>query len=462
MQIGLNINAQKVGNKAALLTYLSMSQPAAVLVMDGVQLARDIQNLLPDTIVIHRWWPDGALHVWEDPKYNPRQWVRDRVAELNDNRIYIHTTNEPGASIALNDWHEEAMDEAAKLNARMVVLNFSVGTPGPDEWHEVRGVIDRANARRDLFIIGLHEYFCGVPTSGFIGGMPRFIQPESWPNKEQALNMTMWHCGRFKFLVDYCRKEEIPVPRLGLTEHGADDLADMHEWTKTLPLTAPWQNIRGFRSLENYWRLEYPQWSRDRAFFEMLRYLDMVVYQDSPIEFQLIFTWSHAPDWAQFNVSTATNLLKLLVDYSKASSPVSPPDKPSPPLPGSDDKGVPVLVASAKPNVPIRFRQLPAPEAPRVGLILDEVEATMYSKTPRVPMDLGGVTYMMQKFKINGVIGWAAIDLLVVREPGEDLTVPVPNEKLNNLRDRVYSVRDRLNKMVAQVDSLIDYVDNLP
>ena len=73
-RIGYNIHAQRVTERNKLMKHLATIQPAAVLVMDGVQLAREIKAMLPSTTVISRIYPDEDIQNHTTPE----QWLDQR------------------------------------------------------------------------------------------------------------------------------------------------------------------------------------------------------------------------------------------------------------------------------------------------------------------------------------------------------------------------------------------------
>jgi hypothetical protein len=353
-RISYNIHAQALQDHDRLINHLQKIKPAAVLVMDGVGLAREIKSLLPDTLIISRIYPDDDIHN----RTSPEQWMDKRGPET-EGGIYAYTTNEAGFDSKLIDWHIRLMELAVQRRVPLVIGNMSVGTPAPQDWAAGRRLLELLDQHRDLFILGLHEYACGVITSGFLGGYPdnagvapdsgqsgrNLIAPDTWPSADEAASITMFHCGRFKFLVNYCQSIGIKPPRIILTEHGFDDVSDIKPWTDRLAMTAPYVTIRGWKSVQDQWRAWFsPQgWSPERAMFEQLAYADRTIYQHSPVEAQLLFCWGHTSDmWDQFDVSDTDEFQALLEAYAQE-APVAPP-KPTSQIGGQPSTFAPVGV----------------------------------------------------------------------------------------------------------------------
>ncbi len=343
-KISYNIHAQYVPDVGRLKQHLVAIQPTAVVVMDGLGLAREIRALLPNCIVIHRNYGitngDDDVHL----KVTPARWMELRAKEA-EGSVWLYTTNEPAFDQKTIQWTVELMELAVKQNVRLVVGNWGVGNPGPDDWPAAKRMLELLDQHRDLFILGLHEYACGIITSGLYGGYPNNagVQPgtfggknliprETWP--DDVSKITMWHCGRFNFLVKACAEMSIQPPRIILTEHGMDDVSDIKGWANTLLRTPGYDSIRGWKSLRTQWQMWMPQWSVDRAYFEQLKWADEVIYKDSVVEGQCTFSWGHSSDlWEQFDVSEANDFQTALEAYAKEADVTQPPViEPPPPI----------------------------------------------------------------------------------------------------------------------------------
>lgn len=335
-RLSYNIHAQVVPDRNRLLKHLEKVKPAAVLVMDGLGLCKEIKAMLPETTVISRIFPDEDIQNRDTPE----NWFEHRAPHA-EGGIYQYTSNEAGFSPHLIEWHERLLEMAIKHRVPLVIGNMSVGTPAPEDWPAGKHLLQLLDQHRDLFIMGLHEYACGVITSGFLGGHPdnagvaphlvgqgrSLIQADQWPRREEAASMTMFHCGRFKFLINYCQSVGIKPPRIILTEHGFDDVSDIKSWSGALKMTPPYTSIRGWKSAQDQWRDWYQAqgWSPQRALFEQLAYADRNLYQGSPVEAQLLFCWGHSSDmWDQFDLANADEFQALLEDYAQQAHVTTP------------------------------------------------------------------------------------------------------------------------------------------
>lgn len=405
-RISFNIHAQFVSDHDKLINHLSKIKPAAVLVMDGVGLAREIKANLPDTLVISRIYPDEDVQN----RKSPTDWLKERAGQA-EGGIFQYTSNEAGFSPNLIKWHIDLIKLAIKSRTPLVIGNMSVGTPESKDWAAGRELLELLDQHRDLFILGLHEYACGVITSGFLGGFPdnagvepipdnagkgkNLIPVVNWPTPFDAAQMTMFHCGRFKSLVQYCKSIGLKPPRIILTEHGFDDVSDIKAWSNTLTMTPPFTTIRGWQSAINQWRKWYEPlgWSPQRAMFEQLTYADRTIYKNSPVEAQLLYCWAgKSPyQWDQFNLSNADEFLGLLEAYAQSTVPTQPPIPVPDPIPPPPPKPpAPIPVPPTPPTPP----PVPSPsqkEADFDELVALGAEAQLLRKTIQWRLDANDV-----------------------------------------------------------------------
>jgi hypothetical protein len=322
-RIGLNIHGANISDKPRLIAYLQATQPRWTLVMDSLDVAREIKVALPACNVIFRAWPDDELVK----QVTPEQWVTDTIARLQGADLWAYGGNEMGFSDDVLTWTARVIEQASMRGLKVVVGNFSSGTPNADDFRRpaARWVLDLLDKHRETTVLGLHQYACGVITSGFIGGEPGFIQPETWPRN--VADVTMWHCGRDRQLFEACDRMAIRAPRVVLTEHGFDDMSDIKFWSERLIKTPPYMTVRGWKTLWNQWRAWWPRWTPEKAYFEQLKYANEVIYKDTPVEAQLIFCWGASSSrWESFDMSEAREMQELLKVYAaESTAPVEPP-----------------------------------------------------------------------------------------------------------------------------------------
>jgi hypothetical protein len=326
---GYNINGANFPHQGELEKHFEAINPRWLLVMDNDDLARDYGRRFQNTNIAIRNW---ALTQGDENAYSmtPAAWLEARLVELGITlgNLYLHTGNEAGIAAK---WHIDLMKLIVQRNLKMVKLvicNVAVGTPSDiNEWKrpEMREFFQLLDEHRDQFVLGLHEYFCGIAPSGFIGGFPdgswtdgrtnlhpNYEDRRNWP--EDASNIgTLWHCGRFKVVNDAARSFGYQPPRIVITEHGADALADMALWVKKFPISDGYGQHRAWKSLGALWAKLLPGRSHQQAYFENVQYLKTAVYDHFPnIEGWLLFTLSGNFQWNEFDMSEADEFHKLL------------------------------------------------------------------------------------------------------------------------------------------------------
>lgn len=465
-RISINIHGQNVPDFGQLEQFLRATRPAWVLVMDNLGLCRAIKFALPETNVIYRaWGADGDDN--DHKQYTPGQWVAQKLREIGDADVWCYTTNEPEFSDEVLRWHTEVMRLAAGAGLKLVVGNWGVGNPTDvdHDWGRAETMLRLLDIHRETMVLGLHEYACGVITSGFIGGNPAergLIMPDTWPGDVAQVG-ALWHCGRFKFLERYCRNAGIKPPRVVITEHGFDDVSDIKDWTNTLQKTPTFGNsdgnIRGWKTLENQWNAWFGGrgWSPQRAYFEQLKYADQQVYRGSMVEGQLIFSWGHSSDiWAQFDVSSAIELQDWLTQYAAGQPEPAEPELPvpTPTLPvfpvDFEARAIPARLIGNN----LRVRLAPSVTSAIVGLIPADgvtgeyIPADDLTDAEIILDEHGMVPGVWVPVSFSEIQGWVFNGLLTV----EDI--------LPSLFDRQL-VEAMLDDLQAGVDELRRYFDGI-
>jgi hypothetical protein len=356
--IGDNLHAQKLSlvDMVATLNIIKQNQPTLQVVMDSFEFAKQIQDASPNTIVIHRDYMGVGGDDNLCQKMTPEDWLTLQ-RNKGDFRIYRYTCNESGWNDTVIQWHIKLLKVNATnpLPLKLCILNLGIGQPRPEEWALGKELLQLASQYKAWCLIGLHEYAGGIITSGFIGGNPDgtvtengnmvkrdgltdYTKVENWPTPAQAKDMTMWHMGRFKFLNLYCTSQNIPLPRIAITEWGFDHLGDIDAWLKTLQQTAPYTSIRGWKSLKEQWAKWFASrgWSHERAYIEQLQYAFRAIYENTNVIGMAIFcAYLTNIDWEQFDISKADEFQKWRTAYATLPTipPVTPPvDPPKPPV----------------------------------------------------------------------------------------------------------------------------------
>lgn len=458
-RISLNIHGQNVPDEAYLLDVLRKLNPVAVLVMDNLDLAKRIHAALPDTMTIYRHW--GADSDDNDAlQYTPEAWVKARAALAAGTDLWMYTTNEPVFDAHTIQWHERVIELAAKQGLRVVVGNWGVGKPADvdNAWNMADRLLRLLDAHRDTAVLGLHEYACGVITSGFIGGTPQergLIMPDTWPVHFGNIG-ALWHCGRFRFLERYCKAHGIKSPRIILTEHGFDDVSDIKPWTETLKKTPvagnPGGNIRGWKTLATQWGEWFPDWTPEQAYFEQLKYANEKIYKGSSVEAQLIFSWGHSsPIWYQFDIAAARTLHNLLIGYTSVvdAPPPAPPADPPPVVVEPPHPGAAIMATNRNASVVIVRHIASKTNGKQIGVIPVQADYTYY---PATSVEADGYTWVC--VECGDVRGWSALEALAVDDAPPPQEPPESGADCKVLESRIAALETEVTTLLADITKL--------
>jgi hypothetical protein len=421
MQSKIGYNVLSTRDKNTLFDHSSRLNPSAMLFYSFQgEIAQQFKARFPRCVVIVRDYPDEEIWL----KETPTQWL-DKRQHLAANGVYLYTSNEPGLSDELVKWHVELMELCVNRNVHLVVLNFSVGYPSPEQLFRCKRIFELAALYRNLFVIGLHEYAGGVITSGLIGGTPdqvidkvkpNFIPVENWPMN--ASNITRFHMGRYKFVLDYCSKNNIPKPRIIITEWGFDFLGDIGNWLNNLVKTHPYVSINGWRTLVNQWLRWFPQWedAQDALYFQA-KWAETVLYTD--VEALLFFAWSDDDNWPAFDLSKAFGLHKRLESTSAPTNPPPPPD----PVPEvyPDPRDPRWLKGIVRSNAAVHVRASRSITSSVVGAVRDG-QPVLY-----IDDDEFGDWYPIKSASGTSIFGYSRRDVIGFDPPPtSEFTYPVP------------------------------------
>ncbi|MEO0562049.1 MAG: hypothetical protein AAF125_08045 [Chloroflexota bacterium] len=318
-RISYHVHATFLVDRTRLREHVAAIRPHFLLVSGNpVDVATELQQASPETNVI--WREGGDALVWQQK--SPEDWLNERSAQAPGMMLYTSDETPLGNNQA-TDWHLRVMELAAERGIQLCVMNIAAGVPNPDDWGNARAIIDMLNAHRDLFVMGLREFAGGVITSGVDGGDPTMIQPDQWPT--DVSNRQLWHMGRYRNLMGYCKNENIQTPRLVVTHHGMEYMADIGNWMNSLAVTPPFDSVRGWQSLAHQWMSEVwfggdePQFeSAQIAYAEQLKWANNVLYEPfGAVEAQMIYAWGSAGQAENsLDVSQAFDFQKNIEAYA--------------------------------------------------------------------------------------------------------------------------------------------------
>jgi hypothetical protein len=321
---GLNILAQTVRDRAALLNWIQRAQPAACLVMDSGELAQQVRQRSPNTLVIHRAYnPNDAR--WE-ASTTPAAWLAAHLPfAANGVALQLYNEPSPGNLDAFLSFLE-GVCSLCPPNVALAFPNFAVGNP--HEADILAGKYDRllklvCGTRH---ILSLHEYFRDAPVSE-----------------------APYLCGRFTYWLERAKQLGLTAPRIVITEFGRDHGGGRHDG----------------------WRDQ--GWSEAQYWARLLKARELYKQYSIPV---CIFGYGRgfSDDWASFDVEGATELLNNMASYREGTSVTT--------YPAPTTGGERVALADVPNGVYVNIRAQPNPasatsnNAAKVGelLIGDEVE----------------------------------------------------------------------------------------
>lgn len=331
-----NIHGQFVKDEGYLIGLTRDMKPRWTLVMDNMPLALRLKNASPETNVVHRTYRDNGF--WS--RQNPKAWIDYHAGLPERGSIWHYTDNEVGVR---PHWHMELMAQSLELSTplKAILCNTSTGSPDWFEWMNdkaAKQMLEMAAANREHFVLGLHEYFMGVATTG-LQGMIAETDVSKWPAARNS-DLNDFHIGRWR------RVGNIPGLRILISETGTDDLQDLH--SRFMKIEGGWERA------EPHWRKWYPALSTSEAFYMNLWYAWHIAYSNSQVEDALLYCFGSNPasrgkhdDWTKFDVESLRELHRLMAAWNipkglermapYVNPPTPPPVKPIEPLPPKPD-----------------------------------------------------------------------------------------------------------------------------
>ena len=260
-------------------------------------------------------------------------------------------------------------------------------------------------------------------------------------------------------MLDYCKAQGWQAPRVVITEHGADGVNDIKWWTDTLPRTPEFENIRGWRSLREYWKTLDNELGMGDFYADALIYLDRNVYKPSGVEAQLVFSWTNNSQWKpDFDVSGDGYLLDQLRRYNSGITTPKPPpppaETPAPPIVEVPPHlGVPVEMTNTF-HLAIVIRNKPAGDYSG-DTIPPGAKYTYYPQT-----ETTNAAYMWYYVEVGTAQGWVRKDAMglddapdVPQEPAPDMAALV--EEINRLKVENGILKERLDRIETQTDNIV-------
>lgn len=328
-------NCLRIPDKGAFTAHLKALKPPAILLYNTeLDFARQLKAQFPAMEVIMRNWPDKDVHK----TLTPQQWLDKRGGEAAGG-LTLYTTNESGIDDKLINWHISLMRLCIPLKIKLCIVNQYTGGWDINDMPRLRPLLELAGQHPDLFTLGLHTYCGGIITSGVRGGNPDdagvipgtpggldLTKRDNW--KQVSATDTFFHIGRHKMILEYCQKQGITPPKIGITEIGFDSTGDIGSWLQAIGNRTGHQSINGWHTLTDYWRTIFPDWSAEMAYVEQFLWAQDVLLKGAA--WALFYAYGDDGNWPNYNVqnSAIPALLEAKVrvtQESPAIPPIAPP-----------------------------------------------------------------------------------------------------------------------------------------
>jgi hypothetical protein len=323
-RISYNANGNAIPDMSYFLSVMTSPCKTTALIMDNLNLAVQIKQLCPDTIVISRSWSalEGDEWYYRSPQNFIEQWQREGHPE-----IIRHSTNEPsfGGTRSLAQFaatETELMRLARQAGFTVTVGNFSVGYYQPEQINS--GGFDSYLRAINQYghYLGLHEYAVIALPFG-VGQWPvealldrNRVQVAIWPTVQmlpiQLQNGQLpnyWYLRRGDWFLLRADAIGIARPRIILTEFAWDNLPNIKSYIEPLRqqfgIDRYFRDMRGINTYANVWRWYWPDWSMGKAACEQLIWSD-AIYPPEYLGFDM-FSWTANPQWAQTDMSGREN-----------------------------------------------------------------------------------------------------------------------------------------------------------
>lgn len=332
--LSFNVRGQFVQDRTYLKGVVKQLAQTWILVMDDLGLAKELLNDNPNLNVIWREYPDDDFNKFP----SVADWINQKLKKLADAgnpNVWVYVMNEAGFHF---DWQSQLMIsmEYRSWPFNIVVGNWPVGNPTGDIplfWssQESQRFLGLASQFRKHVVVGVHEYNQGIITTGMYGGAPdhagvnigesgglNLIPMDNWPKDVNGI--TMFHVGRYRFMVDACKN--FAPPRVVITEAGFDALGNMEAWFKA---------NGGWKNLKDLWA-SWGHTDSELFYWQQWDYACRVIYSyKGVVEGVLLFQYgakSGGTDWSSYDVEEAHKLHELMIHGSDTSVPVIPPVEP--------------------------------------------------------------------------------------------------------------------------------------
>lgn len=269
------INAQApIPSPVLVVNSARRCQPRVGVFIEDVNLALDVKDVSPNTVVIARLFVSGDVMLDDNQhKYlSAQKWLELYIPRWRPGLV-LYCNNEPSGYedlSQLDSWTEEVLLACGKQEISVCALNFGAGHPQEGRWPELKKTLLALERYHDLHFLGLHEY-----------GVDNMIAPG--------------RVGRFRELLEDCEMLGIKAPRIAITEWGLD-----HDSNDPLDDGDGWRtrNI----TEEQYANMLIDSWNS--------------VYAPYPeVVGATVFAWTQNDRWKNWRIDNAPEFMKRIEEF---------------------------------------------------------------------------------------------------------------------------------------------------
>lgn len=354
-----NIDAKRVKDRNYLIALTRDVKPAVAGVMDDLQLATDLKNASPTTVVWHRAFGDTEAVTRQDPVQLANRYAGEGYGSRG---VVAYGPNEPAQGNNLSwgqivNWTVRHLEACAAKGVRSCAPNWGPGNIEPSDIAAgtFDPLLEAQSNYADWHYGGEHDYTgMLLPWGGGWGGrsredfqFPDRLQPDRWTTVQEFQDLSAsYHLGRGRRLDERAKVKGWRVINKLVTEFGHDRMPDWEDPRGFNPYpyleskygTSGYAVIRGPRSLRDVWKAWFPFWTFEEALWQQLVWADKV-YPPHYLGFNLYQWCTDAPDWDKqygYDYGVLTGIHERMKG-SIMTNPTSPQ-----PVPKPADAGAPV------------------------------------------------------------------------------------------------------------------------
>ncbi len=306
--MGLNLDGLFITqeHRQRAYQYIQSVKPKTVLVLNDLPTAETIKKMSPTTEVIFRkTFGEHSDNLYRE--MTPQRWWAE-YEPAHKLGLTLHTCNEPSVNGQMVEFELACAQIALQNKARVVLGNFSVGTPDLGVYPTLAPLLEVIVNNPTYLRLGLHEYSA---TNWYYDFDKTITDYEKWKTKIEP-SVKPYLVGRYRWINDYCQKKWGKLPSIILTEWGFDTIYSATAWQSTVPQYQIPMGIKNCIPSFASWKTNLNSWEAYAV--EQLHRQWIALYADAPnILGQCYFCVGGHGVWGDvFNIAQYPLLMELL------------------------------------------------------------------------------------------------------------------------------------------------------